>query len=164
MRFFPLLMALFFVSGVSASECYPAFNEKDLIKAIGKKPEKVQVFKDGGTLRHQYSFRKDQTDEDAFGDNSKAEYEPQLYITVYEPPCPNRINIRFFANEDNSMNQVNVTLAGKAFEYLTGASTTIFGNKLEKFKSVQRFESYDQKADSLFVRTGDSYSIQIHLK
>ncbi|QGY57429.1 hypothetical protein PAASB05_05835 [Pantoea agglomerans] len=164
MRFFPLLMALFFVSGVSASECYPAINERDFIKAIGKKPEKVQVFKDGGTLRHQYSFRKDQTDEEAFGDNNKADYEPQIYITVYEPPCPNRISIHFFANEDKSMNQVNVTLAGKAFEYLTGTSTTIFGNKLEKFKSVQRFESYDQKADSLFVRTGDSYLIQIHLK
>lgn len=164
MRFFLLLMALFFASGVSAIECYPAFNENDFIKAVGKKPEKVQVFKDGGTLRHQYSFRKDQTDEEAFGDNSKSEYEPQLYITVYEPPCSNRINIHFLSNEDKSMNQVNVTLAGKAFEYLTGISTTIFGNKLEKFKNLQRFESYDQKADSLFVKTGDSYSIQIHLK
>ncbi|WNK52251.1 hypothetical protein [Pantoea agglomerans] len=164
MRFFPLLMALFFVSGVSASECYPAFNETDFINAIGNKPQKVQVFKDGGTLRHQYSFRKEQTDEEAFGDNSNAEYEPQLYVTVYDPPCPDKVSIHFFANEDKSMNEINVALASKAFEYLTGNSSTIFENKLDKFKGVQRFESHDQKADSIFVKTGDSYSIQIHLK
>ncbi|MEN4716861.1 hypothetical protein [Pantoea agglomerans] len=164
MRFFPLLMALFFVSGVSASECYPAFNEKDFIKAIGKKPEKVQVFKDGGRLRHQYSFRKDQSLEDAFDDSENDEYEPQIYVTIYNPPCPETVSIHFYANEDNSMNEVNVALAGKAFEYLTGTNSTIFGNKLEKFKGVQRFESYDEKADSLFVKIGDSYSIQIHLK
>jgi hypothetical protein len=115
-------------------------------------------------LRHQYSFRKEQTDEEAFGDNSKAEYEPQLYITLYDPPCPDRISIHFFANEDKSMNEINVALAGKAYEYLTGTNRTIFQNKLEKFKGVQRFESHEENADSVFVKTGDSYSIQIHLK
>lgn len=164
MRFFPLLMALFFVSGVSASECYPAFNEKDFIDAIGKKPEKVQVFKEGGVLRHQYSFRKEQSLEDAFDDSKQSEYEPQIYITVYDPPCADKISIHFYANEDKSMNQVNVALAGKAFEYLTGINNTIFENKLKKFKGAQRFESYDEKADSVFVKIDDSYSIQIHLK
>lgn len=164
MRLFALLMALFFVNGVSASECYPAFNEKDFIAAIGKKPEKVQVFKDGGMLRHQYSFRKEQSLEDAFDDSKQSEYEPQIYVTVYEPPCAEKISIYFFANEDKSMNEVNVALAGKAYEYLTGTNSTIFENKLERFKGVQRFESYDKKADSLFVKIGDSYSIQIHLK
>lgn len=164
MRLFAFLMALFFVNGVAASECYPAFNEKDFITAIGKKPEKVQVFKDGGMLRHQYSFRKEQSLEDAFDDNKKSGYEPQIYVTVYEPPCAEKISIYFFANEDESMNEVNVALAGKAYEYLTGTNGTIFQNKLEKFKGVQRFESHDQKADSIFVKIGDSYSIQIHLK
>ncbi|WP_033756126.1 hypothetical protein [Pantoea sp. NGS-ED-1003] len=164
MRLFVFLMALFFVSGAAASECYPAFNEKDFIAAIGKKPEKVQVFKDGGMLRHQYSFRKEQSLEDAFDDSKKSEYEPQIYVTVYEPPCAEKISIYFFANEDKSMNEVNVALAAKAYEYLTGTNSTIFENKLEKFKGVQRFESYDEKADSLFVKIGDSYSIQIHLK
>ncbi|MEN4566190.1 hypothetical protein [Pantoea agglomerans] len=158
------LMTLFFVNGVMASDCYPAFNEKDFIAAIGKKPEKVQVFKDGGMLRHQYSFRKEQSLEDAFDDSKQSEYEPQIYVTVYEPPCAEKISIHFYANEDKSLNEVNVALAGKAFEYLTGTNSTIFENKLEKFKGVQRFESYDEKADSLFVKIGDSYSIQIHLK
>lgn len=124
----------------------------------------MQVFKDGGPLRHQYSFRKEQTDKEAFDDNSNAEYEPQLYVTVYDPPCPDKISIHFFANEDKSMNEINVALASNAFEYLTGNSSAIFENKLDKFKGVQRFESNDQKADSIFVKTGDSYSIQIHLK
>lgn len=164
MRLFAILMSLLFISGVSASECYPAFNEKDFIAAIGKNPEKMQVFKDGGVLRHQYSFRKEESLEDAFDDNKQSEYEPQIYVTVYEPPCAQKININFYANEDESMNEVNVALAGKAYEYLTGVSSAIFENKLEKFKGVQRFESYDEKADSLFVKMGDSYSIQIHLK
>lgn len=164
MRLFAILMALFFINGASSSECYPAFNEKEFIAAIGKKPEKIQAFRDGGRLRHQYSFRKEQSLEDAFDDSKNGEYEPQIYITLYNPPCPESVSIHFYANEDESMNEINVALAGKAFEYLTGTNSTIFENKLEKFKSVQRFESYDQKADSLFVRTGDSYSIQIHLK
>ncbi|KAF6661253.1 hypothetical protein HFD91_07640 [Enterobacteriaceae bacterium EKM102V] len=164
MRLFAILMALFFINWVAASECYPSFNEKDFIAAIGKKPEKVQVFRDGGRLRHQYSFRKEQSLEDAFDESKNAEYEPQIYVTLYNPPCPERISIHFYSNEDDSMNQVNVALAGKAFEYLTGTNSTIFENKLEKFKDVQRFESYDEKANSLFVKTGDSYSIQIHLK
>ncbi|WP_337025389.1 hypothetical protein [Pantoea anthophila] len=164
MRLFAFLMALFFVNGVAARECYPAFNEKDLIAAIGKKPEKVQVFKDGGMLRHQYSFRKEQSLEDSFDDSKQSEYEPQIYVTVYDPPCAEKISIHFYANEDKSMNEVNVALAGKAYEYLTGTNSTIFQNKLKRFESVQRFESYDEKADSLFVKIGDSYSIQIHLK
>lgn len=164
MRLFAIIMSMLFVSGASASECYPTFNEKDFIAAVGKNPEKMQVFKDGGVLRHQYSFRKEQSLEDAFDDNKQSEYEPQIYVTVYEPPCAEKISIYFFANEDESMNEVNVELAGKAYEYLTGTNSTIFENKLERFKSVQRFESYDKKADSLFVKTGDSYSIQIHLK
>ncbi len=164
MCLFVILMALFFVNGAAASECYPAFNEKDFIAAIGKGPEKVQVFKDGGMLRHQYSFRKEQSLEDAFDDSKQSEYEPQIYVTVYEPPCAEKISIHFYANEDKSMNEVNVALASKAFEYLTGNSSTIFENKLDKFKGVQRFESNDQKADSIFVKTGDSYSIQLHLK
>lgn len=164
MRMFVILMALFCVNAEAAGECYPAFNEKYLIAAIGKKPEKVQVFKDGGMLRHQYSFRKEQTDEEAFADNSKHEYEPQLYVTVYDPPCAEKISIHFYGNEDKSMNEVNVALAGKAFEYLTGTSSTIFENKLNKLKGVQRIESYDKKADSIFVKSDNSYSIQISLK
>lgn len=164
MRLFAFLMALFFVNGVAARECYPSFNEKDFIAAIGKKPEKVQVFKDGGMLRHQYSFRKDQPLEEALDDSKQSEYEPQIYVTVYEPPCAKKISIYFYSNEDKSMNEVNVALAGKAFKYLTGTNSTIFENKLEKFKGVQRFESYDEKADSLFVKIGDTYSIQVHLK
>lgn len=164
MRLFAILMFMLFVSGASASECYPKFNEKDFIAAVGKNPEKMQVFKDGGVLRHQYSFRKELSLEDAFDDNKQSEYEPQIYVTVYEPLCAEKISIYFFANEDESMNEVNVELAGKAYEYLTGTNSTIFENKLERFKSVQRFESYDKKADSLFVKTGDSYSIQVHLK
>ena len=62
------------------------------------------------------------------------------------------------------MNEVNVALAGKAFEYLTGTSSTIFENKLNKLKGVQRIESYDKKADSIFVKSDNSYSIQISLK
>ncbi|POW56586.1 hypothetical protein [Pantoea sp. PSNIH6] len=141
MRLFAILMALFFVNGVSASECYSEFNEKDFIAAIGKRPEKVQVFKDGGMIRHQYSFRKEQSLEDVFDDNKQSEHEPQIYVTVYEPPCSEKIIINFYANEDKSMNKVNVELAGKAYEYLTGTNRTIFQNKLEKFKGVQRFES-----------------------
>lgn len=164
MRLFAFLMALFFANGAVASECYPAFNEKEFIAAIGKNPEKVQVFKDGGRLRHQYSFRKDQSLEDAFDDSENSESEPQIYVTVYEPPCADKISIHFDANEDKSMNEVNVALAGKAYEYLTGTSPAIFKNKLEKFRSIQRFDSYDEKADSVFAKIGDSYSIQIHLK
>lgn len=164
MRLFAFLMALFLANGAVASECYPAFNEKEFIAAIGKKPEKVQVFKDGGSLRHQYSFRKDQSFEDAFDDSKKSESEPQIYVTVYDPPCADRISIHFYANEDKSLNEVNVALAGKAYEYLTGTGPAIFKNKLEKFRSIQRFDSYDEKADSIFAKVGDSYSIQIHLK
>lgn len=164
MRLFAILTALFFIHGAVASECYPAFNEKDFIAAIGKKPEKVQVFKDGGMLRHQYSFRNEQSLEDSFDDSKQSEYEPQIYVTVYEPPCAEKISIHFYANEDKSMNKVNVALAGKAYEYLTGTNSTIFQNRLEKFRGVQRFESYDEKADSLFVKIDDSYSVQIHLK
>lgn len=164
MRLVAILAVIFFSGLVSASNCYPVFNEKDFISAIGKKPENMQVFKDGGTLRHQYSYRKEQSLEDAFDDNKLSEYEPQIYVTVYEPPCAEKISIHFYANEDESMNEVNVALAGKAYEYLTGTSSAIFENKLEKFKGVQRFESFDEKADSLFVKMGDSYSIQIHLK
>jgi len=164
MRLFAFLMALFLANGAAASECYPAFNEKEFIAVIGKKPEKVQVFKDGGSLRHQYSFRKEQSFENAFDDSKKSESEPQIYVTVYEPPCADRISIHFYANEDKSLNEVNVALAGKAYEYLTGTGPAIFKNKLEKLKGVQRFDSYDEKADSVFSKAGDSYSIQIHLK
>jgi len=164
MRLFAILLALLFSGLVSASECYPAFSEKEFIDSIGKKPEKLQVFKDGGTLRHQYSFRKEHMDDEAFNDNSEVDYEPQIYITVYNPPCADKISIHFYANEDKSMNEINVALAGKAFEYLTGNSPVIFKNKLEKFKGVQRFDSYDEKADSVFAKLGDSYSIQIHLR
>lgn len=164
MRLFAFLMALFFVNGVAASECYPEFNEKDFIAAIGEKPEQVQVFKDGGMIRHQYSFRKEQPPEDAFNDNKQSEYEPQIYVIVYDPPCAEKISIHFYANEDRSMNAANVALAGNAYEYLTGTKSAIFRNKLEKFRGAERFESNDEKAKSLFVKTGDSYSIQINLK
>lgn len=164
MRLFAFLMVLFLANGAVASECYPAFNEKEFIAALGKKPEKVQVFKDSGRLRHQYSFRKEQSLEDAFDDSKQSEYEPQIYVTVYEPPCAEKISIYFFANEDESMNEVNVALAGKAYKYLTGTNSTIFENMLKRLKDVHRFESFDEKADSLFVKIGDSYSIQIHLK
>lgn len=164
MRLVAILAVIFFSGLASASECYPVFNEKDFISAIGKKPENMQVFNDGGTLRHQYSFRKESIGEEAFNDESKGDDEPQFYITVYDPPCPERITIHFYANEDKSMNQINVALAGKAFEYLVGTSSTIFFNKIEKLKGVQRFDSYDEKADSVFAKIGDSYSIQIHIK
>ena len=160
---------IFFISaflsfGVMAEECPVKYKEADFLAAIGKEPEKMQVLKDDGMVRHQYFFRKELTDEEAFEEGSKAQYEPQLYVTIYEPPCPEKISIFFFGNEDKSMNEVNVALAGKAFEYLTGTSSTIFANKMEKFKGVQRFESNDEKADSVFAKTDNSYSIQIQLK
>ncbi|WP_223563923.1 hypothetical protein [Pantoea agglomerans] len=164
MRLLSVLMLLSFASGAYASECDTGFNEPDLIASIGKKPEKVQSIKDGSMVRHQYSFRKDITDEEAFDENSKAMYEPQLYVTVYEPPCSRKVIISFYGNDDKTLNVINVSLAGNAYEYLTGAGAEAFDNRLSKLKHVNRFESYDDKADSLFAKIDNQYSIQINMK
>lgn len=164
MRLLAVLMVLIFSIGADASECEPGFNEPDFIASIGKKPEKVQSIKDGTMVRRQYSFRKDITDEEAFDDNSKAVYEPQLYVTVYEPPCLRKVIINFYGNDDKSLNVINVTLAAKTYEYLTGVGAETFDNRMSKLKHVNRFESYDDKADSLFVKIDNQYSIQINMR
>lgn len=157
-----LIVALWSM-GTLANECYPNYSEKDLINSVGITPEKRSVKKDDGVIKNQYEFRKEPTLEEAFEEGSESKYEPQFYITIYEPICPKKIKIWFYGG-DNGIHEGNVTLASKAWAYLTGSEPTIFENQLRKFEGAQKFESYDEKANSLFMKAGTMYIVDVHLK
>jgi len=163
MRYLSILAAVIFTGGVAASECHPAFDEAKLLAAIGSKPEKMVKLKDDDLIRHQYSFRKEQTEDEVLGDKP-SKYEPQIYVTLFQPPCSEKINIYFYVNEDGSMNEPNIKIASNAFGYLTGFSEGEFERNIKKLSGVNRFELNNDKANSLFVKIGDTYSINISLK
>ncbi|ERA05134.1 hypothetical protein G995_02227 [Escherichia coli UMEA 3805-1] len=49
-------------------------------------------------------------------------------------------------------------------KYLTGVNESIFENKMKKFLKVQSFESFDERTDSKFIKSGDIYSIDVQLR
>lgn len=163
MRAILLLTSALFASGVSAQECAPAFNESELLAAIGKKPEKRSVKKEDGQIRHQYEFRKEPNEDELFSEDASSKFEPQFYVTIYNPPCAKKIKVWFYGR-DGKPYAGNVDLAGNAFEYLTGVNKSIFENKISKFEGVDKFESFDDKANSTFLYMGRIYSIDIVLK
>lgn len=164
MRIAILLLVALWTFGASAEQCYPGFSESGFLAAIGKKPLKKTVKKEEGTTRHQYEFRKDLSAEDALSDDVDKKYEPQFYLTVYEPPCAKKVTIWFHKDNGNTEKLSNVTLAGRAYKYLTGVEPAIFENKMKRFNEVQHFESFEDKADSKFIKSGDIFSIEVTLK
>ncbi|WP_438335628.1 hypothetical protein ACSYAE_04950 [Edwardsiella tarda] len=158
-----LVIIMLWSVGAIASTCYQGYSEKGLISSVGKKPEKKTVKTDDGVTKVQYEFRKEPTPEEAFSDDSESKFEPQFYITIYDPKCPSKIKI-WFDGGDHGINESNVELASSAWSYLTGSNPDIFKNKLRKFSEVQKFESHDEKANSLFVTVGGVYFIDVYLK
>lgn len=163
MRLPLLLIVSFWASGVMAQQCFPEFNETDLVNSVGLKALKKTPKKESGKLIHQYEFREDVPFDKVLSDD-EAKYEPQFYLTVYEPPCSKKITIWFYSDNENTANLSNITLAGRAFKYLTGVEPSIFENKINRFKSVQHFDSFDDKADSRFLKSGNLTSIEVNLK
>ena len=90
-------------------------------------------------------------------------YVPQFYITIYNPTCPDKVKLWFFG-DDTGVRDGKIDIAAKAWSYLTGSESTIFKNKLSKFSGVQKFESHDEKANSLFMKAGGMYIVDVHLK
>ncbi|WP_413722698.1 hypothetical protein ACL2XG_05305 [Sodalis sp. RH24] len=164
MRHVIFFIVSFWIMGAQAEECYPAFNEAGLISSTGAIPVKKEIKKENGQVKHQYFFRKEGQIEEAFDNNNKKKGEPQFYITVYDPPCAEKIIIWFYLNDDGTPNKNNVALAGKAYEYLTGTNAAIFENKLNKFNDVQHFESFNDKANAIFAKSTGFYAITIHSK
>ncbi|EMA1799416.1 hypothetical protein SD377_000256 [Cronobacter turicensis] len=164
MRVAALLIIALWTYGVSAEECFPGFSESGLIASVGKEPIKKVVKKQGNITSHQYEFRKELSTEELLSDDADLRYEPQFYLTIYEPPCAKKVKIWFYGDNKNTAKMSNVSLAGKAFEYLTGTEPAIFENKIKRFEDVQNFESFDDKADSRFIKSGDLYSIDVSLK
>ena len=102
--------------------------------------------------------------EEMLGDNDNEKYEPQFYISVYNPSCPQKVIIWFFKDNKNTQTLSNEVLAGRAFKYLTGVNESIFENKMKKFSKVQSFESFDERTDSKFIKSGNVYSIDVQLR
>ncbi|WP_313079082.1 hypothetical protein [Atlantibacter sp.] len=163
MRIFVLLIICFLPFSVIADQCNYNFAESDLVKSIGVKPTSKKTTKDDGDVKRQYEFRKPLTDEVAFSEDAEKNYEPQFYLALYNPPCPERIMIWFYEDNANTQNLSNKALAGRAFHYLTGLDEAIFNNKMKRFSEVQHFESFDERADSKFRKVGGIYSIDVYL-
>lgn len=163
MRIILLLTIAFWSVGVTAGLCPISFKESTFISEIGMKPVKKTVTKDDGMTKHQYEFRKELSPEEAFSDNADKDYEPQFYVTIYNPSCPKKVKIWFYKDNQNTARHSNVLLAGKAFGYLTGVGGSVFTNKFNKLKFVQQFESFDENTESKFIKTGDIYSIDVNL-
>lgn len=164
MRIAIFLFSILLACGVSAEQCYPAFNETDLLTAVGKKPLKKKIKKEGGITKYQYEFRKELTGDDALNDDANIKYEPQFYLTIYDPPCASKVTIWFYKDNENTEKLSNITLAGRAYHYLTGVDPAIFDNKMNRFNEVQHFESFEDKADSKFIHISDLYTIDVMLK
>ncbi|ECV4667230.1 hypothetical protein DWU69_17490, partial [Salmonella enterica subsp. enterica serovar Derby] len=102
--------------------------------------------------------------EEMLSDDADEKYEPQFYISVYNPSCPQKVIVWFFKDNKNTMDLSNEVLAGRAFKYLTGVNESIFENKMKKFLKVQSFESFDERTDSKFIKSGNIYSIDVQLR
>lgn len=163
MRKLLFLIIALWSAGSMASECYPGYSEKDLISATGEKPVKRSIEKEDGIVRHQYEFIKEATKDELMDEKIRDNYVPQFYITIYNPTCPNKVKLWFFG-DDAGVRDGKIDIAAKAWSYLTGSESTIFKNKLSKFSGVQKFESYDEKANSLFMKAGGMYIVDVHLK
>lgn len=150
--------------GVNAEECRLDFNESEFIDSLGKEPVRVNSIKENGIIKKQYEFRKELSTEEAFSDDAESKYEPQFYLTLYQPPCTERVKIWFYKDNGNTQKLSNAVLAGRAFKYLSGVDEAIFENKMKKFSSVNSFESIDSKSDSKFLKIGDIYSIDVFLR
>lgn len=164
MRAILFLMIFIFSCGIYAEECSVSFSEPNLISSIGISPVFNKVIKDDGVTKKQYQFRPELSDEQAFSEQSDKLYEPQFYLSIYEPACSKRVMIWFYEDNKNTDKLSNVILAGRAFKYLTGVGEAVFENKLKRLSSVQSFESYDNGKYSRFLKTGDIYSIDVYLK
>ncbi|PDO83351.1 hypothetical protein [Kosakonia pseudosacchari] len=164
MRIAILFLVALWAFSATAEQCYPEFSESGFLASIGKKPVKKTEKKEEGITRYQYEFRKDLPAEDALSDDADKKYEPQFYLTIYEPPCAKKVTIWFYKDNGNTEKLSNVTLAGRAYKYLTGVEPAIFANKMKRFNDVQNFESFDDKADSKFIKSGDVFSIEVTLK
>ena len=49
-----------------------------------------------------YEFRKELSTEEAFSDDAESKYEPQFYLTLYQPPCTERVKIWFYKDNGNT--------------------------------------------------------------
>ncbi|EOF6092620.1 hypothetical protein ACK1FD_004764, partial [Salmonella enterica] len=73
-----------------------------------------------------YEFRRELSSEEMLSDDADEKYEPQFYISVYNPSCPQKVIVWFFKDNKNTMDLSNEVLAGRAFKYLTGVNESIF--------------------------------------
>ena len=164
MRIFVFFISALLSFNLAAEECKFSFNESELISSIGIAPVKQEIIKDEGITKRQYEFRRELSSEEMLSDDADEKYEPQFYISVYNPSCPQKIIVWFFKDNKNTMDLSNEVLAGRAFKYLTGVNESIFENKMKKFLKVQSFESFDERTDSKFIKSGGIYSIDVQLR
>ncbi|WP_436856353.1 hypothetical protein [Citrobacter tructae] len=150
-------------TGSLANQCFQHYDEKDLVASVGVKPEKKTIEKEDGITKLQYEFIKNATREELQDEKVRDEYIPQFYITIYNPSCPKKIKLWFFGL-DSGLSHSKVDLAGNAWSYLTGSEQSIFKNKLVKFNEVQKFESHDENANSIFMKAGSMYVVDVYLK
>lgn len=80
---------------MAAEECKFSFNESELISSIGIAPVKQEIIKDEGITKRQYEFRRELSSEEMLSDDADEKYEPQFYISVYNPSCPQRLLFGF---------------------------------------------------------------------
>ena len=151
MRIISVLILSFVAFFANAEQCRFIFNEAYFIKAMGQKPVKKHKF-DNGT-KWQYDFRRESRDEKT--------YEPQFSVTIKNPKCPAYATLYFYEDNNNTESLSNKTLAGRAYNYFTGVDEAILGNKLNRFENVERFESFEDNAQSKFMKISNSYSIDI---
>lgn len=155
------LIASLLSSGSIAEQCRLSFVESDLITAIGVKPKSVDTIKDDGVIKKQYKFRNELSTDELLSDVADEKYEPQFYLTIYEPSCSKKVKIWFYKDNKNTEPQSNKVLAARAFKYLTGVNESIFENKLNKFSNDNVFESFDEKTHSKFLKSSDIYSVDV---
>ncbi|WP_147282112.1 hypothetical protein [Yersinia frederiksenii] len=151
MKFIVLVISLL-SANITYAACNSPVTEQGLLHSIGATPENHKASKENGTVKHTYHFRKAGSAEDAFADDNAA-WEPDFNIEVINPTCISKVNVVFYVDDaEAKISSSNITLAGKAYSYLTGAEVGIFHNQLKKLKEVQWFKPSADRVDMYFWR------------
>ncbi|HEN3451938.1 TPA: hypothetical protein U5D73_004444 [Yersinia enterocolitica] len=151
MKFIVLVISLL-SANITYAACNSPVTEQGLLHSIGATPANHIASKENGTVKHTYHFRKAGSAEDAFADDNAA-WEPDFNIEVINPTCISKVNVVFYVDDaEAKISSSNITLAGKAYSYLTGAEVGIFHNQLKKLKEVQWFKPSTDRVDMYFWR------------
>lgn len=164
MRLSLFFLISFLAFGTSAKQCAINYDEAKLIQSIKVEPVQIKTFKEDDLTKRQFEFRKELSGDELLSDDADSKYQPQFYVTINHPSCPDRVKIWFYEDNDNTKELPNTVLAGRAYRYLSGLDEAIFANKMKKFSDVTSFESYDERANSKFLKVGNIYSIDVFLQ